>query len=459
MKAYFNIKPRKTEKQIYTNFDKEVTLENAIITEEEFYTTLTKAKTIQKEVRKIPIKKIIEDIDLACKELLKRDSKIRNLILPKLAVITGFSKEMVKDSFDGTFRIITKDSLLKILQNEIQNPEYLDGFRRKINSKDLTYAQGKSPILHIVSGNILGPQITSLVYGLMTKSINIVKEAQDTKLFTIAFAKALKEINPTLAKAIIILSWKGGIDPIESKIIKKSKSVIVYGSDKTIESISNRVNPKTKILDYGHKISFSIITKKALTYKRIVDLAKRSARDIATYDQQGCLSTQSIFIENGGECSPECFVKELETQLELMTAELPPGKLTENEKVEIHKFREENRFNSDVFISNNNTNWSIAIKNDENISLVGSCLNRAIIINKVDSISTVLKEAGRYKDFLQTVGFAGKHEELMKIAKKLNHLGVDRICSLGKMPFPNLLWHHDGKKNILELLNWTDIES
>jgi hypothetical protein len=37
-------------------------------------------------------------------------------------------------------------------------------------------------------------------------------------------------------------------------------------------------------------------------------------------------------------------------------------------------------------------------------------------------------------------------------------LGVSRFCAAGRMQFPPLTWHHDGRSSLGDLVTWIDAE-
>ena len=63
-----------------------------------------------------------------------------------------------------------------------------------------------------------------------------------------------------------------------------------------------------------------------------------------------------------------------------------------------------------------------------------------------------------YRTFLQSVGAAAAPKELFQWAEKLGNVGVTRVTSLGKMTSPESGWHHDGRFNLLDLVQMVDIE-
>ena len=61
--------------------------------------------------------------------------------------------------------------------------------------------------------------------------------------------------------------------------------------------------------------------------------------------------------------------------------------------------------------------------------------------------------------FLQTVGLEGYAEQSQReLADALAELGASRITSFGKMPWPPLVWHHDGQAPLGELIRFADLD-
>ena len=59
---------------------------------------------------------------------------------------------------------------------------------------------------------------------------------------------------------------------------------------------------------------------------------------------------------------------------------------------------------------------------------------------------------------VSTVGIAATEDRAKEIAIELAHWGVTRICPLGQMQNPSLLWRHDGRPSLGDLVTWTDWE-
>ena len=58
---------------------------------------------------------------------------------------------------------------------------------------------------------------------------------------------------------------------------------------------------------------------------------------------------------------------------------------------------------------------------------------------------------------IQAIGYAGS-DGLGALAAAASRLGVSRVAPLGSMAWPPPDWRHEGKHQLLPLINWTDLE-
>ena len=57
---------------------------------------------------------------------------------------------------------------------------------------------------------------------------------------------------------------------------------------------------------------------------------------------------------------------------------------------------------------------------------------------------------------ISTVGVTGKTSS--RLENVFLSLGVSRFCAAGRMQFPPLTWHHDGRSSLADLVTWIDAE-
>ena len=100
--------------------------------------------------------------------------------------------------------------------------------------------------------------------------------------------------------------------------------------------------------------------------------------------------------------------------------------------------------------------WTVV--DEEGALFSPTCSNRAVKVIAFEKIEDILPDIKPYRTFLQSVGVAAAPKELFQWAEKLGNVGVTRVTSLGKMTSPESGWHHDGRFNLLDLVQMVDIE-
>src|SRR6185437_3432359 len=73
--------------------------------------------------------------------------------------------------------------------------------------------------------------------------------------------------------------------------------VMAHGSDATIQDLRALCPPHVGFVGYGHRVSFGLTLAGATTD----EAARGFARDVLLYDQGGCLSPHTVFVEGAWE--------------------------------------------------------------------------------------------------------------------------------------------------------------
>ena len=352
---------------------------------------------------------------------LDRNYSFRKKARQKLVKSSHFTGPMADQLLDSLFQELTQAKLLKLLKAELGDPKVLDGFRRdKLAGRSQT-ARGPKVITHIFSGNIPNPAVMSFVLGMLVKSVNIGKTSSKDEGILNIYLESLKTINKNLAKTNSL------IDPADRKLLiasmESSDLVIAYGDEESLKKIRPHVPVTTPFVGYGHRVSFGIYTKEALSAKNIEVFARKTAHDIWISDQRGCLSPIEVFVEAGGSISAVEFSNALSQAL---------GKL---------------------FVMKM---WRMPDRSGS-AQVIGFGGKKVVAVRSVKDFYKLLVP---FQKYLQAVSLeTGKDsKKRVRIAEELSRLGVNRVCRAGRMQFPPVTWHHDGKWNLASWVNWTDLE-
>jgi hypothetical protein len=87
-----------------------------------------------------------------------------------------------------------------------------------------------------------------------------------------------------------------------------------------------------------------------------------------------------------------------------------------------------------------------------------SCLNRFIHVKGVANLTEALQSADSVRGKVSTVGLAATEDKATALVTQLARWGVTRVCPLGQMQNPPLLWRHDGRPTLGDLVTWADWE-
>ncbi|MBS9338152.1 acyl-CoA reductase [Fructobacillus sp. M2-14] len=407
---------------------------------------------------------IIDVIGEAAEKWTDPNYHLRQLALKTLPIVTGYDASMIELELKRFIRLFRKKNLRRFVQSEIGLfGNVLDDFQPNA-SGGFSKFYGPDLIFQVFSGNVPGIQLWTLVTALLVKSPTIGKLTFAEAIMPSLFVSSLAEVDQELADSIALVPWRSEEGKaLEEVAIEKADAIIVYGGEKTVNSIHEKVGPNKRVLTYGYKIGFAAIGKEALTTDRYPKLLDGLAADIALYDQQSCLAPQSVFIEEGGAVSPLEFTSMLKNALANFQSKHPRARLSENELMSIESARQKAEIEAftgaetTVFKIEKNLDYTVVYHG--RVGFEPSPLNRFINVFAVSSLDEILNVLTPYAQYLQSAGLAVAPKRLFRLADELGAVGVNRIAAIGEMNHVPSGWHHDGGFNLLDLVRVTDIEA
>jgi hypothetical protein len=379
---------------------------------------------------------------------------------------TGFSRETLARGLDNYFRQLTRENFHALLSQEFGDTRRLDAMTASaVEQKQNRMAIATAPEfkVHIVAGNIPSPTLTSIVFGLLTRSAQFVKCASGSAFLPRLFAHSIYDADPKLGACLEIAEWRGGNAALESALFAEADCVTATGSDETLAAIRAQLPVKTRFLGYGHRVSFGFVAHESLYGSQAKKIVAAAADDVVAWNQLGCLSPHVIYIQLGGEVSPEHFAQLLAEELDRREQTEPRGELPAEHAAAIAARRgiyevraAHSPETTQHWSSKDSTAWTVVYEADARFQL--SCLNRFIYVKAVADLKTLLENADSVRGKVSTVGIVVPEEKISEIATQLARWGATRICPLGQMQNPPLTWRHDGRPVLGDLITWTDLE-
>jgi hypothetical protein len=410
-------------------------------------------------LKALPLREIIDAVEQATAKLFD-DPESAARLAAQVAAATGYSVPMARSVLERMAADWRAGPLMRLVEAELGDPSLLDGFAT-VNGRQ-AHASGAPLAVHIFSGNVPGVAVTSMIRSLLVKSPVLGKTAAGERILAPAFARALSAIHPVLGAAIAVVYWEGGNHALEDAAFAQAEIVVHYGGRDALQEVSRRIPPGTRLIEHGPRISFGMVGRDALAHGDVATLARDVAYAVGMFDQQGCVSPHVVFVEDGGDTTPRAFARAAADALHALEDSMPPGPVSPAYAAAIRRVRDAAEFRAiggqDVDV------WGSAalghtVVYDTTPSFDASCLGRTITFHPVAALSDVIPLVRPYRSVLQSVALAVGTPRLDELRIPLAHAGISRITTFESLPWPPFHWHHDGRGPLLELLEWTDLES
>lgn len=369
----------------------------------------------------------------------------------------GFPEEIIRavDNDLATLNILpallSEESLMKRLRAEFTNVNVLDRFTKLPHQETMVRANPAGVALHITAGNVFLSCIDSLIMALLTKNVSLVKVSSENKSFPLYFAETLKEIDTqsVLSDKFAVLHWKGGDQSVEGPLKKKVNLIIAWGGEEMIASYRKDLPPEVKLLDFGPKVSFQVISRKGLASVGFSKAARAVVSDIVPWNQAACASPQDLFVQEGID------QKGLIRALEVAFAEAPArANISDDEAVEILKEKYRALYSELMENGAMASGENFLIHAEKNPYLRPSPLNRSLIIKTFKTAEELADNLRPFSYYLQSASYLLSEDEKEEYLDELSSTGVKRLAPLGTITFGKEGAPHDGRFVLRELVQF-----
>ena len=418
---------------------------------------------------------VIDDYEHRIKEIRLKGNYLRDL--PIEEILNYFDSLAVywltdkKGEFLNNFshlgvsfliNFIKKSNLEVLLKESLNgNIHFLDGFINVPSLQKKIMAHPRGVITHWLAGNVPILGMISTIQGIISKNSNVIKLPRENGLVLPLMAREMAKYELNTTKETI-----KGRDIIDScmfvyceKDDKEGQNTlsihsdirVAWGGKEAVESVMSL--PKkygTDDVIFGPKYSFAVIGRDSFDANQLKDIAYKLALDTSVFDQQGCNSPHTVFVENGGEVSPLDFAKDLAVSMDKVLKRIPKNPVSADEAYTIVNIRSEYSFMGQVF-SPKGTEWTVIYSEEK--GLAKPCYSRVIFVRPISDINEVLEYIEPKKH--QTLGLCIKETEKNKFAKEATWRGIERITEIGMMSAFDYPW--DGMYPIERFIRWVSL--
>ena len=373
-----------------------------------------------------------------------------------------FQKKFSEDGINFLMYWFRKNFLKKALSESLRMDQgVLDGYVQ-LDKKNLIAATPKGIITHWLSGNVPILGLLSLIQGLVTKNINILKISKETGMLIPNFLHEIAKINvkksnnrlikgSDICKNIAVVYFDRNNNYAQEYFSQISDIRVAWGGMDAVESVMNtKKNYGTDDVIFGPKKSFAVIEKSQIDEESKIDsLCQKLAYDIFQIDQRGCNSPHNVFIEKNSKLGSKFFAERLSIAMKSLANKSPQQYYSSLESLNVLKKRTEYDMFYEAYYPDS-LEWTVLYA--DNSSIEDSCFNRTIFVKTFKKIDDVLNQCNH---LTQSIGVAMENKNLINFARKAALRGVDRFPKIGTMTLYEVPW--DGMYVMDRFVKWTKI--
>jgi hypothetical protein len=250
-----------------------------------------------------------------------------------------------------------------------------------------------------------------------------------------------------VASRIAVFNWNRAREDLSAAMAASCDRLIAYGDDATIESIRNNA----AVIGFGSRVSGAVVGPTAMVPKRIDAVAEALARDVALFEQLGCLSLHHVFVVSHSTDAARDFAARVAKALERLGDSMPPAKIPLRDAAEILGVRERARWRRIAgepieLFEGPRLEWTVVFEPesiDDNRFMVSPGF-RTVHVTGVRDEDQLRESVDSASGRIEAMAVAGDDAETIRISEMLRALGVTYVALPGEMQSPPLLWRHGG---------------
>ncbi len=284
----------------------------------------------------------------------------------------------------------------------------------------------------VLAGNIPGLAVQSLLPALLLGQPLLFKCASSEPWFAPALVAALVAREPALADAYAAVTFPGDDSEAFAAAFDEAGPLLAYGAAPAVASLSQRFG--TRLVAHGPKASVALVGADV----DLIGTARGLARDIALFDQRGCLSVQAVYTEG----DPEELAAALAWALALESARLPHGPIDPTTAAAVQQLRAEAELRPGrrLELQPDLAAGTVLVEPETLFRPVPGL--RTVRVHGVEKLTDVLPALMPWRGRLQGAALAGP--AAIALAEILPSLSFSRLAPPGELQSADAGWANGG---------------
>lgn len=395
--------------------------------------------TLEKRVCKTLKKPLLNPMLVveACHQLaMKMEQGCYQELLMRLITEEHITAEQINTAVN----MLKRDYLLNKIDFELGKTPY----NRKLSALDnkngsiIVKRMPLGVLFHIAAGNVDGLPAYSVIEGLLVGNINILKLPASDHDLTIKLLYELIKMEPVLSDYIYVFDTSSNELASMQAMAKCADAIVVWGGDTAIGEVRKFATPNTRIIEWGHKISFAYVTEMGMNDSDLTELAHH----ILDTKQLLCSSCQGIYLDTHEEADIYDFSERFFAIMEKVSLDYPSPSVGIQAQLTLLLYNQELEAVKSGKKIYRGKNCSISASSDKKLEVsftYGNCWVKAL------PREYIISRLHRYKGYLQTVGLLCGQEEREELSGLLLRAGATRVTNAGDMSRMVSGEAHDGE--------------
>jgi len=282
----------------------------------------------------------------------------------------------------------------------------------------------------VLAGNLPGLALQAVLPALLVGRPLLVKSAREEPLFAPALLAALAEAEPALGEAFAAAAFPGDDDELTGAALANADRVVAYGGAEAIGALADRLG--ARLLAHGPKASVALVGRDADP----VGAGRALARDVALYDQRGCLSVHAVYTD----ADPSELGEALAWGLALEHGRLPPGPFDPAGAAAVQQIRGAADLAGRLVPRLQLPQGTVVIEPEPRF--VPSPGLRTVRLYPVAELGDALAALAPWRGRLQGAALAGA--SAWEQEERLAALGVSRVAEAGRLQSADATWANAG---------------
>lgn len=358
--------------------------------------------------------------------------------LPLLLLI-GMSHEKAQEELALVKQMLSREYLESRLEIELGNRAVKNFLPVGSTSTVKQEYKPLGVLMHIAAGNVDALPVFSVIEGLLTGNINILKLPGEDDGLSITVLQELIKIEPLIKDYVMVFDYPSQDVDAMIKMAEVSDAIVVWGGDDAVSAVRKMAKPNTRIIEWGHKISFAYVSGDNISDEELEGIAY----NICDTNQLYCNSCQGIYLDTENYNDVVEFADRFLVIVDKQAQSLPRKNdpyLDAQKTLEL--YTEELESSTEYKRVIKTDNCAVVVENDSLLKpsyMFRNCWIKPLPKNKL------LSELVKYKNHLQTIALICDNKDRAHIESNLCKTGVVRITNGKNMSRNYCGIPHDGE--------------